>query len=123
MSMITFWKLRYIINLPTCIWKYLVLYINLILFFITLSKTFNSPLVNQTEIHVCCIELFHFHFLLDLNSFKKKNPLYKLVTVVHLYYELSISYITNKRGFVQIIPPRWGLSYQFDWHTINRSRR
>ena len=36
---------------------------------------------------------------------------------------ISNSYISNKRGFVQIIPPSWGLSYQFDWHTINRSRR
>ena len=32
------------------------------------------------------------------------------------------SYIANKRGFVQIIPPSWGPSYQFDWHAINRSR-
>ena len=36
---------------------------------------------------------------------------------------LSNSYIVNKRGFVQIIPPSWGLSYQFDWHAINRSRQ
>ena len=33
------------------------------------------------------------------------------------------SYIASKRGFVQIIPPSWGLSYQFDWNAINRSRR
>ena len=30
------------------------------------------------------------------------------------------SYIANKLGFVQIIPPSWGLSYQFDWHAINQ---
>ena len=36
---------------------------------------------------------------------------------------ISNSYIANKRGFVQIIPPSWGLPYQFDWHAINRSRR
>ena len=36
--------------------------------------------------------------------------------------ELSNSYTANKRGFVQIlIPPSWGLSYQFAWHAINRS--
>ena len=28
-------------------------------------------------------------------------------------------YIANKFGFVQIIPPSWGLSCQFDWHAIN----
>ena len=39
------------------------------------------------------------------------------------YCKTSNSYIANKRGFVQIIPPSWGLSYQFDWHAINRSRR
>ena len=33
------------------------------------------------------------------------------------------SFIANKRRFVEIIAPSWGLSYQFDWHTINRSRR
>ena len=40
-----------------------------------------------------------------------------------LSHHLCNSYIANKRGFVQIIPPSWGLSYQFDWHAINRSRR
>ena len=35
----------------------------------------------------------------------------------HLQH-VSNSYIANKRGCVQIIPPSWGLSYQFDWHAI-----
>ena len=38
-------------------------------------------------------------------------------------YCRSNSYIANKRGFVQIIQPSWDLSYQFDKHAINRSRR
>ena len=44
------------------------------------------------------------------------------VTLISRFRYTCNSYIANKRGFVEMIPPSWGLSYQFDWHAINRSR-
>ena len=58
-----------------------------------------------------------------------KNLLYLMVMLLQnrdalgMHRAICNSYIADKRGFVQIIPPNWGLSYQFDWHAINRSRR
>ena len=39
----------------------------------------------------------------------------KLTTHISQKNGICNSYIANKLGFVQIIPPSWGLSYQFDW--------
>ena len=52
-----------------------------------------------------------------------KNYCTELIILLTMVCRASNSYIANKRGFVQIIPPNLGLSYQFDWHAINRSRR
>ena len=63
-----------------------------------------------------------------IHTTKKRNRRYRLERFIACQsnrYDrpqlggISNSYIANKRGFVQIIPPSWGMSYQFDWHAIH----
>ena len=51
-----------------------------------------------------------------------KDPMIEILEGNLRPYNVSNSYIANKRGFVHIIPPSWGGSYQLDWNAINRSR-
>ena len=67
-----------------------------------------------------CLDLYNVFRLLHLPD-EPTCSVFFLTSYVD--YATCNSYIANKRGFVQIIPPSWSLSYQFDWHAINCSRR
>ena len=68
-------------------------------------------------------EFLMFKRLVYQNRSEQQDENTHILRSEELFRAISNSYIANKRGFVQIIPPSWGLSYQFDWHAINRSRR